>query len=184
MIILLGIFVALILVFIGIYNRLIGLKNKVDYANGAVDAMFKQRYDLIPNLVAAVKEYMQHERGLLEELTSLRSKSQSPDLNEADRNVLNTQIDQAIRAFNVTVENYPNLKASEQFSMLQASLNECEGQLAAARRTYNATVMDYNNGLEMFPTNIVASMMSYQRKTMIEASETEKQNPNVSELFK
>ena len=184
MIILLGIFVALILVFIGIYNRLIGLKNKVDYANGAVDAMFKQRYDLIPNLVAAVKEYMQHERGLLEELTSLRSKSQSPDLSEADRNVLNTQIDQAIRAFNVTVENYPNLKASEQFSMLQASLNECEGQLAAARRTYNATVMDYNNGLEMFPTNIVASMMSYQRKTMIEASETEKQNPNVSELFK
>ena len=184
MIILLGIFVALILVFIGIYNRLIGLKNKVDYANGAVDAMFKQRYDLIPNLVAAVKEYMQHERRLLEELTSLRSKSQSPNLSEADRNALNTQIDQAIRAFNVTVENYPNLKANEQFSMLQASLNECEGQLAAARRTYNATVMDYNNGLEMFPTNIVASMMNYKRKTMIEASETEKQNPNVSELFK
>ena len=184
MIIILGIVVVLILLFISIYNRLIGLKNKVEYANGAVDAMFKQRYDLIPNLVASVKEYMQHEKGLLENLTALRAQSQSPNPTEAGRNDLNKQIDQAIRTFNVAVENYPDLKASEQFTMLQASLNECEGQLAAARRTYNAAVMDYNNGIEMFPTNIVAAMMSYQRKTMIEAGETEKKNPNVSELFK
>ena len=184
MIILLSILGVLIIVIIGIYNRLVGLKNRVEYANGSVDAMFKQRYDLIPNLVAAVKQYMQHEKGLLETLTGLRSKSQNPDLTEAERNTLNSEIDKALNSFNVTVENYPDLKADQQFSMLQASLNECEGQIAAARRTYNATVMNYNNGLEMFPTNIVASMMGYKQKMMIEAIEEEKQRPNVAELFK
>jgi len=182
-IILTAIFVVVIAV-VSIYNRLIGLKNKVEYANGAVDAMFKQRYDLIPNLVAAVKQYMQHEGTLLERLVSLRTESQKPNLSNEEKGKLNEQLDTAIKSFNIAVENYPNLKASEQFTMLQASLNECEGQLAAARRTYNAAVMDYNNAIEMFPTNIFASMMNYQRKEMIKATETEQQKPNVAELFK
>lgn len=179
-----GIIVVLIFIIVSIYNRLIGLKNKVDYANGAVDAMFKQRYDLIPNLVTAVKQYMQHESNLLAQLVSLRSQSQSPDLSLQDKERLNEQLDKALKSFNITVENYPNLKASEQFRMLQASLNECEGQLAAARRTYNAAVMNYNNAIEMFPTNIFASMMGYKMKEMIKATESEQQNPNIAELFK
>lgn len=180
-----GIIVIVVLfIMISIYNRLIGLKNKVDYANGAVDAMFKQRYDLIPNLVAAVKQYMQHESSLLEQLVSLRSQSQNPNLSMQEKDQLNQQLDKTLKSFNITVENYPDLKASEQFSMLQASLNECEGQLAAARRTYNAAVMNYNNAIEMFPSNIFASMMGYKIKEMIKATEAEQQKPNVAELFK
>lgn len=178
-----GAAILLVLIYISMRNRLIGLKNKVDYANGAVDAMFKQRYDLIPNLVAAVKQYMQHESGLLEKLVQLRSQAQVPNLDEHSRNEINSQIDQAIKTFNITVENYPDLKASEQFSKLQASLNECEGQLAAARRTYNAAIMTYNNAVEMFPTSMVASRMGYTVKEMIKATQTEQQNPNVGNLF-
>lgn len=178
-----GVIVLLLLIYISMRNRLIGLKNKVNYANGAVDAMFKQRYDLIPNLVAAVKQYMKHESGLLEKLVQLRNQTQSPNMDEHSRNEVNSQLDQVIKAFNITVENYPDLKASEQFSKLQASLNECEGQLAAARRTYNAAVMSYNNAVEMFPTSMVASQMGYTTKEMIKATEAEQVNPNVGNLF-
>jgi LemA protein len=174
----------LIIVYIFIYNSLVSHKNQVEYANGAVNVMFKNRYDLIPNLVATVKQYMQHERGLLEKLTELRTGV--PDRSNMDIRQMNEwehQYGQAMKAFHVTVENYPDLKAGEQFSRLQASLNECEAQLAAARRTYNAAVMDYNNALEMFPSNMVASMMKYQRKEMIEATQQEQQNPNVGALF-
>ena len=181
--IIIGVIIVLLIVVIIIYNRLIGLKNKVEYANGAVDAMFKQRYDLIPNLVATVKQYMQHERGLLEDLVRLRTQSQNPDLSVQEKSKLNEQLDKAFRSFSITVENYPNLKSSEQFTTLQASLNECEGQLAAARRTYNAAVMNYNNAIEMFPSSIFASLMNYQRKEMIKASAEEQQNPNIGNLF-
>lgn len=183
LLVVIALIVVVAIIIISLKNKLIGLKNKVDYANGAVDAMFKQRYDLIPNLVASVKQYMQHESGLLERLVELRTKAQSTGITDTQKNELNGQIDQAIKSFNISVENYPDLKASEQFSRLQASLNECEGQLAAARRTYNATVMDYNNAIEMFPTSIFASQMNYQRKEMITASQAEQQNPNVGDLF-
>lgn len=184
--ILIGIIVLAVLIWlitIVLKNKLIGLKNKVEYANGAVDAMFKQRYDLIPNLVSTVKQYMQHESSLLERLVELRTHAQSPNVTDAQKSELNGQIDQAIKSFNISVENYPDLKANEQFLRLQASLNECEGQLAAARRTYNAAVMQYNNGIEMFPTSIFASQMGYQRKDMITATQVEQQNPNVGNLF-
>jgi LemA protein len=174
----------LIIVYISIYNGLVSRKNQVEYANGAVNVMFKNRYDLIPNLVATVKQYMQHERGLLEKLTELRSGiADKSHLNVQQMNDWERQYKQVMKSFNVTVENYPNLKAGEQFSRLQASMNECEAQLAAARRTYNAAVMDYNNALEMFPSNIVASMINYRRKDMIEATQQERQNPNVGDLF-
>jgi LemA protein len=127
---------------------------------------------------------MQHERGLLEKLTELRSGAADKSNWDAKQmNEWEQQYRQTIKSFNVTIENYPNLKAGEQFSRLQASLNECEAQLAAARRTYNAAVMDYNNALEMFPSNIVASVMNYRRKDMIEAGQQERQNPNVGNLF-
>lgn len=180
----LGVTTFVLLIIISMYNRLISRKNSVDYANGAVDAMYKQRFDLIPNLVAAVKQYMQHESGLLERLTNLRSHGKpETDLSGAQRSQLDQEFTQAMKAFNITVENYPDLKASEQFSRLQASLNECEAQLAAARRTYNAAVMDYNNALEMFPSNIMANMMNYKRKDMITIPEAEKINPNIGNLF-
>ena len=172
----------LIISYIIMYNGLVSKKNQVEYADGAVNVQFKKRYDLVPNLVATVKQYMQHEKGLLEQLTNLRT----GNVNHWDAEQMNEwqhKYDAAMKSFNVTVENYPDLKAGEQFTHLQASLNECEAQLAAARRTYNAAVMEYNNALEMFPSNIVASMMKYKRKAMIEATEQERQTPNVSDLF-
>ncbi|MDR1340312.1 MAG: LemA family protein [Prevotellaceae bacterium] len=174
----------LIIVYIFIYNGLVSRKNQVEYASGAVNVMFKNRYDLIPNLVATVRQYMQHERGLLEKLTELRAGAMNrSNMDVKQMNEWEHQYSQAMKAFNVTVENYPDLKAGEQFSRLQASLNECEAQLAAARRTCNAAVMDYNNALEMFPSNIVASMMNYKRKDMIEVTREEQQNPNAGNLF-
>ena len=93
-----------VLIIISIRNGLIAKKNKVEYANGAVDAMFKQRYDLIPNLVASVKQYMQHESGVLERLVQLRSQAQQPNLSDQQRNSLNKELDQAFKSFNISVE--------------------------------------------------------------------------------
>lgn len=182
MIITLSVIGFLILVYIFIYNGLVSKKNQVEYAEGSINTMFKQRYDLIPNLVATVKQYMQHERGLLEKLTELRSGNVG-QWNVNSINEWEKKYESTMKMFQVTVENYPDLKAGQQFLQLQASLNECEAQLAASRRTYNAAVMEYNNALEMFPSNFVASMMRYQRKTMIEASQQERQTPNVGNLF-
>jgi LemA protein len=165
-----------------IYNNLVSKKNQTEYADGAVNAMFKKRYDLIPNLAATVKQYMRHERELLEKLAALRSgniPAGDPDrMREWEQSYQD-----AMKSFRLTVENYPDLKAGQQFLNLQASLNECEAQLAAARRTSNAAVTAYNNALEMFPSNIVASFMKYQRKNVTEASTQERQNPNVGDLF-
>lgn len=172
----------LVLVYIFIYNSLVSKKNHVEYAEGSINAMFKQRFDLIPNLVATVKQYMQHERGLLEKLTELRS-GNSGAWDAASINEWEKKYEPTMKLFRMTVENYPDLKAGEQFLRLQASLNECEAQLSASRRTYNAAVMEYNNALEMFPSNIVASMIHYRRKTMIEATQQERQTPNVGNLF-
>ncbi len=184
LIITLSIIAVVIIIMISMYNKLISRKNAVDYANGAVDTMYKQRFDLIPNLVAAVKQYMQHESGLLERLTELRTKAISgTNLTAQERNAFDQQLGQAIKSFNVAVENYPNLKASEQFSQLQASLNECEAQLAAARRTYNAAVVDYNNAVEMFPTNIMAGMMNYKTKEVLTIPQQERATPDVANLF-
>jgi len=116
---------------------------------------------------------MQYEKNLLERLTELRSQTKDTNLDENQKEKLNKRLDQAIQTFNITIENYPVLKADKQFTYLQASLNECEGQLAAARRTYNAAVMNYNNTIEVFPTNIVASQIGYKHKNMIKYSETE-----------
>lgn len=179
--ILLGIVLFCLLIYICLRNRLVSLKNKVEYANGAVDAMLRQRFDLIPNLIIVVKQYMQYEKGLLEKLIALRGQAKDPNLNDKEKFGLNEQLDKTINTFNVTVEDYPVIKADKQFTLLQASLNECEGQLAAARRTYNAAVMDYNNATEMFPTNIIASRMGYGRKDMLECPKSRGMESDISE---
>ncbi|MDR0814818.1 MAG: LemA family protein [Bacteroidales bacterium] len=182
LIVVIAIAAILLISFIGIYNGLVAKKNQVEYADGAINTMFKNRFDLIPNLVEMVKQYMQHEKSLLEKLTELRAGGKE-HWNAGEMNDWDQKFGQTMKAFQVSVENYPDLKAATQFSKLQDSLNECEAQLAAARRTFNAAVMDYNNGLEQFPSNIVAGMMGYKRKSMIEASQEERKNVNVKDLF-
>ena len=175
---------AVLIVLFGMYNTLVGKKNAVEKAFGSIDVMLKKRYDLIPNLVAAVKRYMQHEAGLLTEITELRSKAMSGTLSDNEKVNLNNKITKALGGIKVAVENYPDLKANQNFLQLQGSLNEVEEQLSAARRAYNASVTDYNNAVEMFPTNMIASMIGYQRKDIFEASAEERQNVNVGKLFK
>jgi len=172
-----------LLVLVSIFNGLTNKKNQVTNAFGTIDVQLKNRYDLIPNLVAAVQQYTTHEKELLTKITELRSKALSPDINPEERVKLDNQISSAISGLMVSVENYPDLKASQNFIDLQRALNEVESQIAAARRAYNAAVTDYNNAIEMFPGNLMAGMMLLKTKQVFTATETERNNVNVKNLF-
>ena len=165
------------------YNSLISKKNQIDNIFGSVDAVLKQRYDLIPNLVATAKEYMTHERETLEKITALRSQAMSGNLDTNTKMELDTKISKALGGLMVAVENYPDLKANENFLHLQHTLNELEEHIAAARRAYNQSVTDYNNAIEMFPTNIMAGFMHLTRKNVFETPENERSNVDVNNLF-
>lgn len=178
-----GIVVVVLLIGIGMYNSLIGKKNIVENAFASIDTILKKRYDLIPNLVAAVKQYMEHERSLLENVTALRAKAMSGSISSDEAINLNNEINRAVGGIMVAVENYPDLKANQNFLDLQRSLNEVEEQLSAARRAFNAAVTDFNNAIEMFPTNIVAGMMHYTQRQLFEIPESERENPDVKSLF-
>ena len=173
-----------VLIIITLCNRLIKKKNQVQNIFGSLDAYLKKRYDLIPNLISAVQNYMVHERGVLSELTEMRTKALNPNLTESEKIDLQQKVTRALDGILVAVEAYPNLKASENFLQLQAALNEVEEQISAARRSYNAVVTDYNNAVETIPSNMIALLMRYKRKPVIEIPESERQNVNVKELFK
>ncbi|MHC4748078.1 MAG: LemA family protein [Planctomycetota bacterium] len=176
--------VVLILIVVFLYNSLIAKKNQVTNVFGTIDAMLKKRYDLIPKLISTVKTYMKHERDLLEQITEMRAKALSGQLSDDQTVDLDNKITKAIGGIMVAVENYPDLKASQNFLQLQASMNEVEEQISAARRAYNAAVTDYNNAVEMFPTNILASMMSYKLKKVFEISEEQREDIDTDKLFK
>jgi LemA protein len=173
--------VALVLVLM--YNTLILRKNEVDNIFGSVDAVLKKRFDLIPNLIASVQQYMSHEKELLEKITQWRAQAMKPKLSDEQKIELDQKMSSALGSIMVAVENYPDLKANENIMHLQRTLTEVEAQISAARRAYNQAVTDYNNAIEMFPTNIMANMMRYTRKAVFETPENERQNVNVKELF-
>jgi LemA protein len=165
------------------YNSLIGKRNQVDQAASSVDVMLKKRFDLIPNLVAAVDRYMAHERGLLTELTELRTRAVQGDLSTSQRVELDNEIRSALGRLMVSVEAYPDLKASQNFIQLQGSLNEAEEQISAARRAYNAAVTSFNNAIQMAPSNILAGMMSLTPRPLFTATEVERQSVDVRGMF-
>ena len=177
-----GVLLAALIVF-GMYNRLIGRRNAVENAFAGIDTTLKMRYDLIPNLVAAVKQYMQHEVGTLTRVTELRTKAVSGGLSTNEQVEVSNEISRTLRGLMVAVENYPQLRASENFQQLQRSLNEVEDRLSASRRAFNASVLDYNNAVEMFPTNVMSNMMGLRRRAMFEIPEAERQNVNVGQMF-
>ena len=162
-----------------IYNGLIKKKNAIDNAYFSMDVMLKKRYDLIPQLVETVRGYMNHEKGLLTQLTELRQKVLTTSLGTNDKVELDNQIKTALQTIFVNFENYPQLKASENFLKLQGAINETEEQLAASRRFYNAAVNDYHNGIEMFPSSIMASWMGLKHKTFFQIPDTDKDVPAV-----
>lgn len=173
----------IILVAVLMYNSLIGKKNQVDNIFAGVDAVLKKRFDLIPNLVASVERYMEHEKSTLEKVTGLRASAMKPGLSEDQKIALDSALTAALGSITVAMENYPDLKANENVMHLQRSLNEIEEQISAARRAYNQAVTDLNNAIEMFPTNLIAGGMGLTHRSLFEISINEGQNVNVNALF-
>jgi LemA protein len=169
--------VIIILVLIIMYNNLIQKKNAIDNAYFSMDVMLKKRYDLIPQLVETVRGYMTHESDVLTQLTELRQKVIVENLNTNDKVELDNKINTVLQNVFASFENYPQLKASENFLNLQGAINEAEEQLAASRRFYNATVNDYHNGIEMFPSSLVASWMGLKHKTFFSIANEHREVP-------
>jgi len=168
--------VLIVLCIIG-YNSLVRKRNMVINAFATIDVMLKKRFDLIPNLVATVKQYASHEKELFSEITRLRSKDYTM-FSDAEKGELDNAFTQAEHNFIVIAENYPELKASDNFMQLQRSINETEEQLSAARRTYNAAVTDYNNGVQSFPLNMVATLFGFHTKIWFHIADKEKEVPS------
>lgn len=177
------ILIVIALILILMYNSLVAKKNQVTNIFASVDTVLKKRYDLIPNLVASVSKYMEHEKSLLEEVTKLRAEANRPNISDEQKIALDAKVSSALGSIMVAVENYPELKANENVMHLQRTLNEVEEQISAARRAYNQAVTDYNNAIEMIPTNYMASLMSYKQKEVFEIVQSQRKNINVKELF-
>ncbi|MBM4103338.1 MAG: LemA family protein [Planctomycetes bacterium] len=173
-----------LLVLAVMYNLLISRRNQVQNIFGTMDAMLKKRWDLVPNLVAAVQGYAQHEKSLFENVTQARARAMGGQMSPNEMVQYDNAVSQLMGVFRATVENYPQLKAGENFLHLQRTLNELEEQISAARRAYNAAVTDYNNAVEMFPTNIIAAMFDFERKTLLEFSEQDRRNPDVGKIIR
>jgi LemA protein len=157
------------------YNGLVNARNQVRFAFSTIDVQLKKRYDLVPNLVESVKGYAAHESEVMEAVTRARAQATEPQAGWQAQENLRHEMGRLI----ARAEAYPDLKASDHFLMLQRQLAECEAQIAAARRSYTASVMDYNNGVEMFPSSLVAGLFSFMRMPEFEIAIAERNNPNV-----
>ena len=153
--------VIVVMVPVLMYNSLVGKKNQVQNVFGSIDALLKKRYDLIPNLVETVKNYMQHEKNLLTDITEMRAKATSGRLSDDEKVDLDNKMSRVLGGIMVAVENYPDLKANQNFLMLQEELAGTEGKIAYARQFYNDTVMKFNTKQQVFPSNIVANMFNF-----------------------
>ena len=174
---------SVVIVIINIYNGLIYKKNQVGRSFSSVDVLLKKRCDLIPNLVAVVKQHMQFEQKTLAEITRLRSRVMSGNVTEEQRITLENQISRSMGNILALMENYPELNSNHHVAQLLASLNEIEEQISAARRFFNTAVTEYNNAIEMFPSNLIASSLNYRSKQLFVATEQERTNVNVENLF-
>ncbi len=166
--------VIVIFVFIGLYNRIIELENRIDNAASQIDVQLKKRADLVPNLVETVKGYAAHEKGILERVTELRTQlMKAKDIQTKTK--VGNQLQEALKSIFAVAENYPNLKANENFLHLQQELSDIEDKIAYARQFFNDSVLAFNNLVEKFPGNIVAKMMNRTEKNYLEIPESDKE---------
>lgn len=178
--IILGIILLLVIWFIAIYNSLIRLRNQVDNAWSQIDVQLKRRHDLIPNLIETVKGYMKHERELLEKITQYRAQAINAQ-SLGERSKAEGMLGTALGNIMVAVENYPDLKANQNFLALQEELASTENKISFARQNYNDQVLFYNNKIQMFPSNIVARIFNFsEREYFIVETEEERKVPKVS----
>lgn len=172
--ILLGIIAVIAIWLIAIYNGLVSLKNNRENAFADIDVQLKQRHDLIPQLLGAVKGYMEHERGTLEAVTQARQKAVSASgINEKIR--AEQDLTSALQGLNVQVEAYPDLKASQNFMQLQTEISDIENKLAAVRRFFNAATKELNIAVQKFPNNLVAGMFGFKTEPMFDLGDTQRE---------
>ena len=162
-----AIVVLVVLWAIGVYNGLVQLRNAVKNAWSQIDVQLKRRHDLIPNLVETAKGYMDHERNTLENITKARNLAQNAN-GVGDQAKAEGQLNQALSSFFVVVENYPDLKANQNFLALQEELTSTENKIGFARQAYNDEAMHFNNKIEMFPSSIIAGMFNFDQAEFFE----------------
>ncbi len=163
---------------IAIYNAFVRLKNQVENAWSQIDVQLKRRTDLIPNLISTVKGYAKHEKEVLENVTKARSALMNAENPKAAAEADN-MLTGALKSLFAVSENYPELKANENFMQLQEELVGTENKVAASRQYYNDMVMEYNTKRESFPDNIIAGMFKFTEKDLFEIEEKEKEVPKV-----
>lgn len=175
-----GIIVVLLLWAVGVYNGLVQLRNAVKNAWSQIDVQLKRRHDLIPNLVETAKGYMTHERGTLEAVTQARNLAAQAH-GPAAQGKAEGALSQSLSGFFATAEQYPDLKANQNFLALQEELSSTENKIGFSRQAYNDGVMQYNNRVEMFPSNIIAGMFNFAKSEFFEIENaTEREVPKVS----
>lgn len=163
----LGIIFLVLLIAISLYNRLVKLRNNREQAFADVDVQLKQRHDLIPQIVESVKGYMGHERGVLTEITEARSNAmKATSIN--DKIAAENRLSTALEGLKVSVEAYPDLKASQNFLDLQNEISDIENKIAAARRFFNSATKELNVATELFPSNLIATLFNFKREPMFE----------------
>ncbi|MBI2552266.1 LemA family protein [Candidatus Uhrbacteria bacterium] len=168
--IILAVAAVLVLWVIAIYNGLITRRNRVQESWSDIDVQLKRRYDLIPNLMESVKGYMQHERGTLEKVTAARTAAMGAKT-MAEHAKSENMLTEALKSIFAVAENYPDLKASQNFLQLQDELSDTENKIQAARRFYNGNVMNFNTRIQSVPANLVAGMFSFKTREFFELSE-------------
>jgi LemA protein len=179
LLVILGLIVIAIFYFIGIYNSLIGLRNRVKNAWAQIEVQLKRRHDLIPNLVETTKGYMIHERTTFENITKARSQAMEAQ-SVADKGKAEGALTGTLTRFMLVVENYPELKANQNFLALQEELTSTENKIGFARQSYNDQVLRFNNKIQMFPSNVVAGMFNFKEEEFFEIEEAgEREAPQV-----
>ena len=178
LIVLLAVILLLALAVVVIYNRLVRLRNRTENSWAQVDVQLRRRYDLIPNLVEAVKGYASHERATFDEVTQARTAAQQTQGVEEQAKAENVLTAALGRLFAVA-EAYPELRATENFQQLQAQLAEVEQNIVISRQVYNDAVLSYENALETVPTNVVAGMFNFQPRAYFETEDVTREAPSV-----
>src|SRR5512137_2548597 len=180
--ILIGVVVVLVIIFIAVYNGLVGGRNNVKNAWAQIDVQLKRRHDLIPNLVETVKGYKIHERETLEAVTKARNiAQQASSAGAGERSKVEGELSSALARLMVVVEQYPDLKANQNFLALQEELTSTENKISFSRQFYNDSVLHFNNKVQMFPSNIIAGMFGFKAGEFFEVQGAEEREaPKVS----
>ena len=170
--IILAIVVVIIIAIIAMYNSLVTMRQRVKNAWSQIDVQLQRRFDLIPNLVETVKGYMEHEADVLTKVTDLRSSWANAKLVDEKAN-LDNQLSESLKTIMTVAENYPDLKANQNFSELQTELTNTENKISYSRQFYNDTVTRYNIKLETFPSNVIASVFNFKSENLFEVDNQE-----------